>query len=84
MNVTVNVFFFAGAKDIVGKNRASFIVTSPIKYSDLVKEIITNFKLESLGETLILAINEDYCDPEKTLNLRSQDDIAVIPPLSGG
>lgn len=84
MSVTVNIFFFAGAKDIVGKNRVSYKANTPIKYSDLVKEIITNFKLEALGDTLILAINEDYCDPETVLDLRSQDDIAVIPPLSGG
>lgn len=84
MSVIVNVIFFAGAKDIVGKHRASLKVTTPITYADLVKEIISNFKLEALGDTLILAINEDYCDPQKTLDLRAQDDIAVIPPLSGG
>jgi len=34
--------------------------------------------------TLILAINEEYVDLDDRLTLKAGDEIALIPPLSGG
>jgi molybdopterin converting factor small subunit len=40
--------------------------------------------LQPLSSCLMLALNETYIDLEETVNLKNADEIAVIPPLSGG
>ena len=39
--------------------------------------------LEKLGKTFIVAHNENYVESGQ-LNLRSGDELAIIPPISGG
>eukprot|EP00122_Pirum_gemmata_P019165 Pgem_evm1s17947 len=39
--------------------------------------------LQGLGNSVILAVNQNYCEREEQLNLRSTDEIAIIPPISG-
>ena len=33
---------------------------------------------------MVLAVNEDYVDMDSGLTLRAADEVALIPPLSGG
>ena len=40
--------------------------------------------LQSISSCLVLAVNEEYISLDDTINLKSGDHIAVIPPLSGG
>ena len=41
-------------------------------------------RLQSLGESVVLAVNQEYVDREQVLHLRPGDEVAVIPPISGG
>lgn len=46
-----------------------------------------NFRLEQIRHQVILAHNLDYVelsDPNKPLNLQAGDEIAILPPVSGG
>lgn len=84
MSVNVNILFFAQAKEISGKSKDVLCIKSPIHYSDLLNLIVTRYSLEALKNTIILAVNEDYCSKDEIYILKSEDEIAVIPPLSGG
>jgi molybdopterin converting factor small subunit len=40
--------------------------------------------LKELGGTAILAVEDNYVEPEDLLTLSAKSDIALIPPISGG
>lgn len=40
--------------------------------------------LQIIAENIILSLNEEYIDDHQQLTLREGDEVAVIPPISGG
>lgn len=52
--------------------------------SDLLNLICDKYELAVIKDAVVLAINEEYCDLDGEVTVRSGDEIAVIPPLSGG
>lgn len=81
--VTVKVLFFAVSKEISGRTEAEIIVQSKISYGNLKQLICDKFGLEIIKQNIILAVNQDYCE-EGDLELKNNDELAVIPPLSAG
>ena len=81
--VTVKVLFFAVSKEISGQSESELQVKSKIFYEELKQLICNQFGLEIIKKNIILAVNQDYCD-EGELELKNNDEIAVIPPLSAG
>lgn len=84
MKVEVKILFFAKAKEITGTTCGVLFVYSPISCAQLLKEIVTTYRLEDIQKNIILALNEEYCSTDSTIELKIGDEIAVIPPLSGG
>lgn len=41
-------------------------------------------RLASIKDTMNLAVNEAYLDMAEVISLKDGDEIAVIPPISGG
>lgn len=80
----VKVLFFAKAREITGTGEDRISVPRLLSYAELTERIISGFRLESIRDTLILAVNEEFVEPGATLTLSDKDEIAVIPPLSGG
>lgn len=82
----VRILFFAKARELSGKNEAFYqLNTTNIVASELLRRICEDFNLEFIRDNLILAINEVYCDDLRLeLQLSEGDEVAVIPPLSGG
>lgn len=81
--VTVKVLFFAVSKEISGQTEAEIVVQSKITYEDLKQLICDKFGLNIIKHNIILAVNQDYCE-EGELQLKNNDELAVIPPLSAG
>lgn len=53
--------------------------------SALRKTIVEKFPgLEPVAATVTLALNQEYVDPEQDADLKDGDEIAFIPPISGG
>lgn len=42
------------------------------------------FSLLPIKDTVVLALNQDYIEHNTQINLKPGDEIAVIPPISGG
>jgi len=80
----VKILFFARAKELAGKNGDSIQIGATIKVSDLKKLLVEKYNLQIIQNNFVLSLNEEYCDQEDTLSLKEGDEIAVIPPLSGG
>lgn len=83
-NVNVKVLFFAKARELSGEKEASITVPREIIAVDLLNKIVSKFHLDSLKKNVILAINENWIDSETLLSLKNNDEVALIPPLSGG
>ncbi|XP_063919220.1 molybdopterin synthase sulfur carrier subunit [Zophobas morio] len=84
MSVTVKILFFAKSREIVGQTSASLELPTHISYVDLLQKIVEEFSLNDIKHSVILSLNEEFCHSEDTINLKNGDEIAVIPPLSGG
>lgn len=84
MSVEVTVLFFAQAKELAKKQKAVVTVPSHILCFQLLDKIVENFSLHEIKNNIILAINEEFCNVSDTLVLQQGDEVAVIPPLSGG
>lgn len=72
---------FGATKDILGGKEVSFEM-SGITVAELRSELNTRYpKLTGL-RSLYIAVNNSYA--EETQTLTEKDEIALIPPVSGG
>jgi len=79
----VKVKLFASFRDICGFNEKELIVSDSIRVSEIVDVLIkSNIELASKKDTLLVAVNEEYCDLDKIL--QEGDTVALFPPVSGG
>ncbi|GAB1603011.1 hypothetical protein Ahia01_000581400 [Argonauta hians] len=84
--VKVNILFFAKSRELVGETRSEVSIPSTAITSDkLISFLLQTFpRLQPLKGSMVLALNEEYISLEDSFCLSNGDDIAVIPPLSGG
>lgn len=66
--------------DIICKAFPKFVVTSC--YINV--RVLITCRLQVLRGTVILSINQAYIDLDSTITINSGDEVAVIPPISGG
>ncbi|WP_405381615.1 MoaD/ThiS family protein [Maribacter sp. LLG6340-A2] len=80
----MNVLFFGIAKDIVGSSEILFSdqQTKPTTVAALKKELIKNYPEFLKLKTLAVAVNSEYAHDDVTLD--GNEEIAIIPPVSGG
>lgn len=83
-SVNVKILFFAKARELSGLKECNLTTIKNITYADLKKNIVSEFNLECIRENLILALNENFVSEDVVFNLSETDEIAIIPPLSGG
>ena len=83
--VTITVLLFAKARELVGSSSVTTSVPASIRYNQLLAHLETEYPgLQRLARTFVLSLNENYIDQEEELVLTNGDEIAVIPPISGG
>jgi molybdopterin synthase catalytic subunit len=81
--ITINVLFFGGAKDIAGTNSLEIDLESPATLSDAADAVLTRFPgLRQYGRSLLFALNEEYASADR--QIKANDELAVFPPVSGG
>ena len=75
--------FFASARDAVGQRELELDIPDGLTAGDLLQLLISDYpRLAGHASTLRLAVNEAYADPTERLN--PGDEVALIPPVSGG
>lgn len=82
--VDIKILFFAKAREIVGVKESNLKISKTTCSNYLKNEIIIKFGLESIKDNIVLAIEEEFVEDNKSLNLTDKSIVAVIPPLSGG
>lgn len=83
--VMIDILFFAKSREIIGVKQAKIELPRRTSAEEILKSIINKFPgLVIIKDNLILTLNEDYLEGDKEVLLKSVDEIAVIPPISGG
>jgi molybdopterin converting factor subunit 1 len=85
-SVQVRVLFFAKARELVERSEATLNLPSTqitrvetIRYLEVAFPILCQLK-----RGFIVALNEEYFEENEVKQFKSDDQLAVIPPISGG
>lgn len=83
--VSVNILFFAKSRELAGISESVLYLQPQITCSELFNYICNKYNLTIIKDNLILALNGEFCDNlNEILFLKNSDELAVIPPISGG
>ena len=84
--VQVKVLFFAKSKELTGLNQTFLQVPSGrLNGVELLNLIIRTFpSLASLKDNLLLSVNQEYLERHQSIIVSGEEEVAVIPPISGG
>lgn len=79
----VTVLFFASCSDIVGSRSLELEPAPGQTVQQLLDDLISKFpKLSRMERSLMISVNQSYVD--RAQMLVDGDEIALIPPVSGG
>lgn len=86
--VPVRILFFAQAREQTKQTEGNIdFPRKAYKAREILESILETFpELKPLEQCVILAKNQNYLDfnSEELVDLRANDEIAVIPPISSG
>lgn len=85
--VVVKVLLFAKARDLAGGvSELSLPFPSVLRDVEELKQVLfsSHPQLRPLQHCAVIAVNESYVESGAQLTLRPNDEIAFIPPISGG
>ena len=80
MKVTVKLF--AAVRDIVGDSELELRLSEGADARQIWDRLVANHPGLAIHHMPMVAINEEYAEPET--GLRDGDELAFIPPVSGG
>lgn len=79
----VDIRLFAALREVLGRGEVTLNVSEGATVGELQGQLMREYPaVEAFLATLVWAVNEDYVSAEH--RLREGDEIALIPPISGG
>ena len=82
-SLKVKLLFFATCRDIMGVKEMDYEVDDQATLSELKRQLyVEHPELKSLEKSLSFAVNTEYVDD--SIRLCCGDEVAFIPPVSGG
>ena len=81
----VKVLFFARGRELAGVSEVTVHLGDAPDTVELLKYLLAKFpNLCEIIASTVLSLNQEYLQPNETLPLKNGDEVAVIPPVSGG
>ena len=78
----VTVLFFGITRDLTGQSTLFSPLPPGGRVGDLLGAVQTQYPALTGVKSLLIAVNGEYAEPDQILH--SNDEIALIPPVSGG
>ncbi|MEM1319379.1 MAG: molybdopterin converting factor subunit 1 [Bacteroidota bacterium] len=78
----INILAFGIAKDILGSNQLQLQLPEAATVAQLKQLLLEKYPAFEDLRALAIAVNSAYADDQ--LPLQQQDEVALIPPVSGG
>lgn len=82
MNAPINVLLFGITRDITGQTAIQHPLAPNARVSDLLTQLHGQYPRLADIRALLVAVNGEYAEPDT--QLKSTDEVALIPPVSGG
>ena len=80
--MNVNILLFGITKDLVGKQKLQMELQNTVTVADFKKLLQEKYPELIELNSIAIAVNSEYASDEVVL--QSNDEIALIPPVSGG
>jgi molybdopterin synthase sulfur carrier subunit len=82
MDFQISVLLFGITRDLTGQSSISLPLVAGAQVSDLLQVITKQFPDVGRIRSLMVAVNGEYAEPNQLLS--AKDEVALIPPVSGG
>ena len=83
-HIELKILYFAAAREKVGQSEEILTFEKPMTLAEVKQYLFSIYSdLEKIAPYLRWAINQSFQDDE-SLSLSTGDEIAIIPPISGG
>ncbi len=82
MSLSVSVLLFGITRDLTGQSAVSVPFSEGASVGDLISQLHRNYPALTGIRSLLVAVNGEYAESEQIL--AQNDEIALIPPVSGG
>jgi molybdopterin converting factor subunit 1 len=80
--MAVSVLLFGIARDLVGQSSIAVTPWQSMHVADLLSEVHQQYPAIQEIKSLLVAVNGEYAEPDQLIN--EADEVALIPPVSGG
>ncbi len=81
--LNIKVLFFASCRDLVGTGEREMTLTDGATVTDLISELASEqARFTDMAPSLMVSVNRAYV--ERDAELQEGDEVAFIPPVSGG
>lgn len=82
MNPSVSVLLFGITRDLTGQSSVSVPLAEGANVGDILSQLHQHYPELAGIRSLLVAVNGEYAEPEQVL--AHHDEVALIPPVSGG
>jgi molybdopterin converting factor subunit 1 len=80
--MTVTVLLFASYAEALGASSLALELTGEATVADVISSVRSHPGADRLPSTPLVAVNQQYADAASPV--RDGDEVAIIPPVSGG
>ncbi len=81
--MNIKVLFFASCRDLIGTDERKMTLPDGATVMDLISELASEqVRFTDMAPSLMVSVNQAYV--ERDSELQDGDEVAFIPPVSGG
>ena len=79
---SVSVLLFGITRDLTGQSKVLVSLSEQARVSDLLSQLHQEYPALAAIKSLLVAVNGEYAEADQLVG--HNDEIALIPPVSGG
>lgn len=81
--MNIKVLFFASCRDLIGTGEREMTLPDGATITDLISKLASEqTRFTEMAPSLMVSVNQAYV--ERAAELQDGDEVAFIPPVSGG